>query len=87
MKVGGIKLSDVGFNVAAAQRYREEQGTKQNGSGPDGSITESPNTDPVPIPARRQALKSPRFPFRYPVTSPVLSVLAAPLLFGKARKR
>jgi hypothetical protein len=33
VKVPGIKLSEVGFNVAAAQRYREEQGTKQEGSG------------------------------------------------------
>ena len=40
-KVPGIKLSEVGFNVAAAQRYREgalyadrdSQGTKQHGSG------------------------------------------------------
>jgi hypothetical protein len=32
-KVPGIKLSDVGFNVAAAQRYRE--GVKQQGSGPE----------------------------------------------------
>ena len=33
-KVPGISLSEVGFNVAAAQRYREEQCTKQEGSGP-----------------------------------------------------
>lgn len=32
-KVPGIKLSEVGFNVAAAQRYRQENGTKQEGSG------------------------------------------------------
>lgn len=31
LKVPGIKLSEVGFNVAAAQRYRE--GIKQHGSG------------------------------------------------------
>jgi hypothetical protein len=31
LKVPGIKLSEVGFNVAAAQRYRE--GVKQQGSG------------------------------------------------------
>jgi hypothetical protein len=31
VKVGGIELSEVGFNVAAAQRYRE--GIKQGGSG------------------------------------------------------
>ena len=31
VKVGGIELSKVGFNVAAAQRYRE--GIKQGGSG------------------------------------------------------
>lgn len=33
LKVPSIKLSEVGFNVAAAQRYREEQGTKQQLSG------------------------------------------------------
>lgn len=33
LKVPGIKLSEVGFNVAAAQRYRE--GVKQQGSGPE----------------------------------------------------
>ena len=31
VKVGGIKLREVGFNVAAAQRYRD--GIKQGGSG------------------------------------------------------
>jgi hypothetical protein len=33
-KVPGIKLSNVGFNVAAAQRYRAEQGIKFHASGP-----------------------------------------------------
>ena len=42
LKVPGIKLSEVGFNVAAAQRYRAEQGAKNGGDwfGPGENCSE-----------------------------------------------
>lgn len=50
VKVPGIKLSEVGFNVAAAQRYRaEREGVKQHGSRSDSRKAASAAIAEIPF--------------------------------------